>query len=173
MLFSGKVYKPNLTQINIDREFIEKQFHELSAGLLPFSILPDLCNQLKEQLDEESKTIQWNASIVAITPRILDVQNKINSNDFWVGFNGNISSETRLVLQEQITKMLDGVLIENNDYRRVKVLHLISDQDRARILAWIDEFVNEIPRKAKKIGERLSYLEHKRQDISNKTKKCT
>ena len=61
--------------------------------------------------------------------------------------------------------MLDGVLIENNDYRRVKVLHLISDQDRARILAWIDEFVNEIPRKAKKIGERLSYLEHKRQDI--------
>lgn len=162
--FQRESLKSLLIKTDVELEILEKQLHEYSSGLLPFALVPELCKELKSQLETEGNFQQWHVSNNLISPKINNIQKIIRSNEFWDKFSESIPQPTRQKLKNQISEMLSRLLEPNKDFNMIKILHQISEQERFQLISWIDESIQTIPQRIKKIGVQLSILEETRQD---------
>jgi DNA sulfur modification protein DndD len=166
--FQREDLKTQLTHTDIELENAEKQLHELSAGLLPFALVPELCQELESQLISEGELQQWQASNSLLKPKIINIRQTISSNKFWSRLNGNLTIQVRQEMTNQISKMLEELLGPGENQNGKKILHQVSDFERYQLIAWINESIRLTPQKIKNIGDRLVNLERTRQEITIK-----
>jgi DNA sulfur modification protein DndD len=163
--FQRDALKNKLSRADINLEVIEKQLHELSAGLLPFALIPELCLELKAQLVSEGEIQQWQAINSSLKPKISKIRHTISSNDFWADVNGSLPQPIRQKMANQISELLDDLLGKDNSQNRMEILHQVSEYDRFQLISWIDDTFRSIPPKINDIGIQLGNLEHTRQEI--------
>lgn len=166
--FQRESLKDQLSKIDIELEVVRKQLHELSAGLLPFALVPELCQELKSRLLAEGELQKWQASNLLLSPKIRHIRQTINSNEFWVKVNGNLPLQNRQEIVFKINAMLDELLGPDEPKNETVILHNVSDFERYQMIAWIDESIQSVPRKIMDIGERQLKLERTRQEINIK-----
>lgn len=157
--------KTLLARTDLELEVVEKQLHELSASLLPFALIPELCDDLKKQLILEGDIQKWQSSNSLIAPKISDIRQTLYSSQFWESANGSLSSSIRDKISDQISSMLDELLLSESNIPEIKILHKVSDYDRYKIISWIDESKGSIPSKVIETRQNLINLERTRQDI--------
>lgn len=160
--------KNQLSRTNIELELVEKQLHELTAGLLPFALVPELCRELEAQLIAEGEFQKWQASKSLLEPKIVQIQQTISTDEFWSKANGNLPLPERKGMIKQISIMLLGLIEPKDNQDENDVIHHVSDYERFQLISWIGEIIQFLPDKIHIIGEKIGNLEKTRQDITVK-----
>ena len=126
---------------------------DLCAGALPFAFIPEYCKLLQNRLVQE-KTDHLN--ILVSNQIINDIQNLRDRTISKITENNEIPKQQAKQLVADVKKIFDEEIKKNNlkrnhdDEQLIHIKHLsISDQDR--ILNWIDDALEDIPIKVKKI----------------------
>ena len=83
--YAGKREKLKLQRRGLDEEIelTEEKIRRLCAGLLPFTLIPDLCRSLHKRLKKEEKYQQQMAAQAALKSVQEKIVKEINSESFW------------------------------------------------------------------------------------------
>jgi DNA sulfur modification protein DndD len=161
----------DLAQTDAELSQVEHAIHELSTGLLPFSLVPGLCYNLRKQLTAEAEYQQWLASQNIVRPRLTYIREQLASKEFWKTANGSIPAKLRTKISKQLSTLLEGVLESPQQIVDLKIRHDASEQERLQMLGWIEQALNEVPERLKQLTERLEDDESHRQEDEAKLHK--
>jgi len=157
----------NLLQTDALIQQTERSIHELSTGLLPFALVPNLLGELKKQILAESKYQQWASSQSIVRPRISHMRGRIESLDFWNIDDKSISDAAKTKISLELVKLLEGVLATPRSIVKIKIRHQLSDPDRIKLLGWIDTAIGDVPYQIKYLVEQLEKAELVRQELQS------
>jgi DNA sulfur modification protein DndD len=157
--------KLELAQVNTEIDHTVRAFQSLAAGLLPFSLVPELSRGLKERLFAEARQKQWHESQKFFQSKINSIREKYNSDSFWDALDGNLSEEEREKISAQFAALLDEILNLPEDVHASPILHHLSEPDRLQLINWIDQSLQEIPSQARQLINQLEELQQRREEI--------
>jgi DNA sulfur modification protein DndD len=162
--------KNELTHIEAELDQTERLIHDMTAGLLPFALIPELCERLRSQLLAESEYQQWDASQKIMVPRIQSVRDNLSMGSI-LKKDGNVPEELIHRFSQQLNHLLDGLLEPPKKLVHMQLRHQISETERVQLLVWIDQAVTEVPHQFTLLGERLETLEQDRHNTEAKLRK--
>lgn len=122
----------------------EDSIREHCGGLLPFALVPSLCNDLKVRLFLEERSMQAEAGRAFLELAKQQFLKRIHDDDFLAGLKG--ASEG---LRKEIERCLIRILEEPLSIEGVQhpeEVHGLPATDRRQILSWVDQAVNVIPK---------------------------
>ncbi len=159
--------------IRIESELIqtERSIHDMIAGLLPFSLVPELCKKLRTQLLAEAEYQKWDASRKVIGPRIQKIRDSLSMGSTWMRNNSNLPEELIHQFSQHFNQLLDELLELPNEMLEIQLRHQLSEPERLRLIGWIDQAITDIPLQFRLLSERLESLEKERQNIEAKLRK--
>lgn len=135
---------------------LEDSVRELCAGLLPFAVAPALCNQLRDRLLLEERSLQKEAGRALLEPAKVEILKRIQDDAFWVGLT-DIPNGRRTEIQNRLVRAFDEPLsMEQGEH--AKVVHELAASERRQLLSWIDQTLNTIPRTTHGIAAELERL---------------
>jgi DNA sulfur modification protein DndD len=123
----------------------ETTLRELSAGLLPFALIPSLCRELKDRLLAEESLAQEQAARTLLHSKRDAIKRKIGSENFWKGL-GPISSPVKAKLRTRLAEIFETSLRLARRNGEVTAIHHVSAEERSRMLSWIDQATEDIPK---------------------------
>ena len=143
---------------------------QLCAGLLPFAVVPQLCRQLKDQLQREEHAVQVEAGKALLKSAKEELLQRIDANDVWSGFPRS-SRKLKTEIQSRL-----GVVIQESfkveQQESVELIHQLSPPVQRRVLSWIDQATNDyqerprtLAREIEKITDDLKKVEAKLRQI--------
>jgi DNA sulfur modification protein DndD len=159
-----KKWQDRLTQIEIEKEQIKKQIHDLSANLLPFSLVPDLLIDLKVQLQLESRSQSWSASRAALEPKIDQIRETLSESDFW-NKEINVEKEERNSITNNFLFLLDGLLDIPEEIQAVQIRHELSDSEKALLFSWIEQAIEEMPNLSDHLSKKFVKLDNEQKSV--------
>lgn len=152
----------------IDNEILEmeKNIQELCSALFPFSLIPDLCKELRNRLEIEQK--QRNQIIVSSILK-----------ENWKKFEERINSLSELILPK---KEIDVIFSQMKDIfnetfikdtkKELDIIHDISDANQIKILSWIEQSLNFIPQQMIEYTKKLEDATFKRRNLGEMLEKA-
>jgi DNA sulfur modification protein DndD len=132
-------------------ESIDEQLRELCAGLLPFSLCPELSLRLKETLIKEQDYQVWEISHEFSKKMGDELEKSMSDKSFWDSIDANLKSDVKKRIASNIHSKLSSFAETPEKYKDFIPIHRISRTDSERLIQWIDEVTSEIPGKLKKI----------------------
>ena len=143
---------------------------QLCAGLFPFAVIPQLCRQLKDQLQREEQAVQVEAGKALLKTAKEELLQRIDANDVWSGFPRSSST-----LKAKLQSRLGAVIRESfkvEPQESVELIHQLSPPVQRRVLSWIDQATNDyqerprtLARDIEKIMRNLNKVEAKLRQI--------
>jgi DNA sulfur modification protein DndD len=162
-------------EVELDQE--NSTLRELCSGLLPFTLVPQYCNLLKNRLTQERQNMSQltcsKESLNLITNIKQKVTGKVKSSDYLSDkYKKSLLADLKKIFETELP-LLRTAGNKNNkqNQRNVKITPHLSDLDQNKILAWIDVVQNNLPRKIKNVGshyENLTKELQKTQDLLRK-----
>jgi DNA sulfur modification protein DndD len=115
---------------------VEAALREMCGGLLPFMLVPQLCEQLRQQLAAEQSATESGASeqIVGATKTL--VVGQLDTPEFWIEFP-KLSPAVRKKLKSRIGKLFDEVGKAENA-NRTEPVHQLSSTLIRQVTSWLD-----------------------------------
>jgi DNA sulfur modification protein DndD len=115
---------------------VETALRDMCSGLLPFMLVPQLCEQLRQQLDAEQTAIDSGAGkqVVRATKHL--VVGQLDTPEFWVEFP-KLSPATRKKLRSRIGKLFDDAGKTKNA-NRTESVHQLSSTLIRQVTGWLD-----------------------------------
>jgi len=115
---------------------VEASLRERCAGLLPFTIVPHLCEQLGKQLLAEQMVTDSNSNTQVIKKTKNHVLGQLDISDFWTDFP-KLLPATRKKLKTQIGKVFEEMVTTNNG-NHAEVIHQLSPILVRQLTGWLD-----------------------------------
>jgi DNA sulfur modification protein DndD len=123
---------------------LEDSIREFCAGLLPFAVIPTLCNQLKDRVLLEERAMQAEAGEALLESAKLEILKRLQDGVFWAGLT-DVSDALRTGIKNRLIRAFQEPLsVERGE--RVEVVHEVSASERRQLLSWIDQAVNVVPK---------------------------
>lgn len=161
--YAGKREKLKLQRRGLDEEIelTEEKIRRLCAGLLPFTLIPDLCRSLHKRLKKEEKYQQQMAAQAALKSAQEKIVKEINSESFWKEVP--LLHPQRKELVDRIAETFERNI--NIEEGSLQISHQISFMDRKKILDWIDQTLNHVPMGLREYSANLEKLIRQCQDV--------
>jgi len=161
--YAGKREKLKLQRRGLDEEIelTEEKIRRLCAGVLPFTLIPDLCRSLHKRLKKEEKYQQQMAAQAALKSAQEKIVKEINSESFWKEVP--LLHPQRKELVDRIAETFKRNI--NIEEGSLQISHQISFMDRKKILDWIDQTLNHVPMGLRAYSANLEKLIRQRQDV--------
>jgi len=133
----------------------EDAVRELCAGLLPFTLLPQLCGELRSQIQKESESERLEAA-----QEVMDaVRKQVTTAIGTFKVDGKkLSPTVRSRLQQTISEILDDSVAAKGTPR----LHDLSAAEKRRLLGWLDGSIGEAAKTATRYAQSMEAL-HRQQ----------
>jgi DNA sulfur modification protein DndD len=141
---------------------LSEQLRELSAGLLPFALVPGLCRTLADKLTREAKLHRQGVAGELLQERVSDMELALQNDELWEDLN--LPSGTRDVLADRIAQLMRRAssVVEFNGQAPI---HRLAEPEHDRLQAWIAQALHSVPQQATTLGERLRNLKKERRRI--------
>lgn len=151
-----------LTNITEDIESIAEELRELSSGLLPFALVPELCRTLADKLTYEAKLYRQSIAGELLQERFSDVELALQSDKIWRELD--MPAEARDAISERLSRLMReaGPTVEVGEQTSV---HHLAEPEHNRLRDWIAQALHSVPREAQSLGERLRKLKSERRAI--------
>jgi len=132
---------------------LEDLVRQHCAGLLPFTLVPALCDRLKQQLlrEEEATRIEAGQTLVKAAKR--EILKRLEPDILWSGQEG-VSDETKQYLHSRIRRAL-GSPLNVEQLEKVPLVHQLSDSTARNLLAWIEQAASDVAPALKATDEEL------------------
>ena len=132
-------------KLEVEIEVQRRSAQELSGGLLPFAIIPQMCRRVAARLNQEKEYEHGVASQQTLKKQLEQVEAKITSSQFWTNLGVTMDERgQRKALAEIEATLKQATPSSNMDPQ--EVILRVSEQDRQMLLAWMDRAADEIPR---------------------------
>ncbi|MDG7044839.1 MAG: DNA sulfur modification protein DndD [Nitrososphaerota archaeon] len=133
---------------------LEERIREIASSLLPFAIVPSLCDDVNNRLKVEEELQQKAAARELLHKAISEFGEKLGKADFWVDLQIDAVSKA-LITSKAIETVKQVTLVQDTDQEKGIILHQISALDRQKIENWIDQSINWVPAELKGLTEHL------------------
>jgi len=144
-----------LTAVQSEIESVSEQLRELSAGLLPFALAPELCQALSQRLAQEADLHRQRVAAAYWQEQVERVESSLQNGDLWQGLD--VSGDARQVL----ARRLAGMLREPGPFyaagHQLPVHHL-AQPEQAQVQEWIAQALHVVPQQAQVLGRQLRGL---------------
>ena len=144
-----------LNGLESDRQMYENTLVDLCNDLLPFSIVPELLQNLEQSLKREADQKRKELAADLFKETCYSLINEISGKRFWNGLK--MSPDTRSQVTDRLRKAINS--LGSNGFGENIVIHDITDVERQRIPEWIRIATTETPSKAIKLCKDLSSLD--------------
>jgi DNA sulfur modification protein DndD len=131
-------FKDNLDSQMNEVEELSMQARNYSAGLLPFLIVPDLCQQLSEQLKQEATLQSWKSGSVIAKELVHDSCSELVNQIASISGGGLASTQ----IEACIKNVLGSMSNVPDELADVKVIHHLSNDQHQKALHGINELGN-------------------------------
>lgn len=134
----------------------EESLRQLCAGLLPFALIPKLCQQLKDQLLLEEQAAQLAAAQELLCAAKKEILQRLEAPDWWSAI-----SEVPEGLKAQIAAHLAQTIMEPFPVERaepVEILHQLSRSVQRQLLSWIGQATGDLTQTAREAARELEKL---------------
>ncbi len=143
-------------------ERVADQLRELSAGLLPFSLAPELCQALSQRLAQEADIRRRQAAGELWQEKLVRLGAALQSEDLWQ--EAEASLKTRQILSKRLERLIremEPSLASDEQ----SLLHHLAEPEEKQLQGWITLALDAIPQRVQSLGQRMKELEDKRQSI--------
>jgi len=141
-------------------ESVSKNIQELCMGVLPFSIIPHNLEQVKNQLNKDSKILKKKFEDEFLDSKVQEITKSLNSNELWNEFNFDKNTKENLI--EHLLKFFKPI----SNQQQEEGLFNFSVQDTSKLLDKINKANGPINEKLQKetgefykINEELQKIE--------------
>jgi DNA sulfur modification protein DndD len=142
---------------------VQNEIRELCAGLFPFTIVPELCNSLKIQLESEEQFQKQHA----LSKEINNLLEK-----------GRLRSRKLLKKFPQIPKSAWEECVEifvnilssssSKEQTEVNVIHDFSFSEKSEIISWVNQVSSSVPKRMRELSVRLEKSTRELQVVESK-----
>ena len=137
-------------------ETLGSQIREVCNGLLPFSLTPSLCRQLRDRLIKESEIEEWNSAQRVLEERNQRLLGGLTGDGFWKSvLDQQLSPDIRDSITERIVNLLSEQLQPSETFEDFHQVHHLSMPESQQLLSWIDLCLSEIPEKFHELNEQF------------------
>lgn len=157
-------YKVARIRIEAEIEQVEQALRNLCAELLPFAIVPDYTEKVKEQLLKEAELQQWEAARSFIEEKLEIIQREIAGGDFWYGTGAEILVELQQAVSVRITQTLKRLVEPPEQICQTPLRHRVSAPEQRQLLQWIEASQTYLPEQVQSLTTRLTQLTKKRRE---------
>ena len=131
----------------------EDALRQLCAGLLPFALIPSLCEQLKEQLLSEEHAAQVEAGRALLQSAKEEILQRVGAADFWAELPG-LPEKLKTDIQNRLLQTIEEPF-HIGQMEQVEDVHQLSTLVQRQLLSWIDQAIHEIPKQARSLAREL------------------
>jgi DNA sulfur modification protein DndD len=152
--------KDQRAKLESKKETLEEQIRQEVKGDLPFALAPELCRNVRDRLQEESKKQHASAAREHVVEELDEIAAERKD---------TLVSETELT-EEEVTKIV-GELQSELHKRSVEIegdqqlATSFSEQQRQRMYTIVDEALNEVPKRMADLASRLEQIVRDRNDV--------
>jgi DNA sulfur modification protein DndD len=148
---------------------LEGELRELANGLLPFALVPHLCVQLRERINQEASLRRRVIENDILKNVDTSIAKALSSTLFWtddVGFEP--PADLRYKLAKAVSALVQGIFTDPCD-TPAKPVHDLSDRDTHALLTALGIVLDELPKRVAKvssiIGQAQQRLHKVEQDL--------
>ncbi len=161
---AGSWFAERLNELQLKRERLtteidlqRRQVQELTSGLMPFAIAPQICLWVAERLRLEAEYERGKAAQQVLVDQIERISNELSKPEFWI----DTGLDNRAV-QEKILARLTATLrqtIQTPDISAQEIILRVSEQERQTLQGWIDLATTQTPHEFCRAIDHLEDLE--------------
>lgn len=151
-----------LADIDGEIKTAAEELHEVSAGLLPFALAPELCLSLKGRLAQEAEIHRRRIADELWQERLQQAETTLGDEDLWQGFS--LSAQQRADLTHRLTHMLRET---PSQYAATdqRLVHRLADSDREQLQSWIDEALGSTASRTRALSSQLRRQQAERKQL--------
>lgn len=163
------VLQEQLAAVHKEIEVINGQLRELSAGLLPFALAPELCQALSRRLVEEADLRRRRAADHLWQEKVDHLERSLQDEALWQDVK--VPPHARRLLTQRLVSMLreEQAAYEVGDQT---LRHHLSDFEQERLQGWINQALHAVPQQVQALGQRMRRLQAERQRIERDLKRA-
>jgi len=165
----GANFLQERTRLETDQKEVERQLErtrnairELANELLPFAVTPNWSRVLRQRLQHEAQVDESRLALRLHKESAEKVAQALSSEKFRKRVLSNIPDRDWQKLTREIKKLLLPDQSENYE----PVLHSLSVQRREQLIGFIDQVLDEVPRRMEELGRQLEGLEERQRKIA-------
>ena len=148
-------YKDKLNQV--ERELVEtrRKLREIYSGLFPFTIIPELCQQLRDRILEESRKKSEIDSL-----DILQVKKAEFSKLFFSSIEYHDVFPDQIYKEKFVDDIFDTFknLINDPSEKNFYFINDFSEKELAQVMYWTDQSIKSLPDEIKFLSNRYEKL---------------
>ena len=158
------VLQERLVVVQQEIEIIANRLRELSAGLLPFALAPELCQALSQRLAREAEVHRHQVADQLWEERVTRLEAVLQGEELW-----HDVVEVPVYDRRTLAQRLVSMLRERETSYRVSVneplLHHLAEPEQERLQGWITQALHALPQQVQDLGQRMQALRSERQRI--------
>ena len=168
----GSWFAERLGDLKLRRERLEAEIdlqrrraQELTNGLMPFAVAPQMCLGVAERLRLEGEYEQGIAAQQVLTDQLKHVSGELATPEFWADTGLNVNSATRQRILAKLTSIMRQT-IQIPDVSEEEVILRVSEQERRMLLNWVDLATTQAPQEFCHAIGRLNGLERELEQVN-------
>jgi len=168
----GSWFAERLGELKLRRERLEAEIdlqrrraQEMTNGLMPFAIAPQMCLWVAERLRLEAEYEQGVAVQQVLTDQLERVSDELTTSEFWADVGVDVDSKAKQkVLAKVASTLSQAVQIPN--IAEEEIILRVSEQDRQALLNWIELSTTQVPREFCQAIDHLDKLEQELEQVN-------
>jgi len=156
------VLQKRLAEIQQEIEKMSEELRELGAGLMPFALVPELCQALSQRLNREVESQRWQIAAEFWQERANNIESVLQGDDLWQGLD--VPLDARQALSRRIVHRLrePGAFYVTD---RESLIHRLAQPEHEQLQKWIAQALHAVPEQVQVLGQRLRELRAERSRI--------
>lgn len=148
---------------------VENEIRNLCSGLFPFSLVPNLCESVRDQIGKEQEYQSWESNRRYWKKKQNEIKDGLDSNNFWEGLD--FSSDQKTSIKDKFLSLMSNAT-DPNTCEDVSSIHDLSEKDQQVLLADIEICLKQVPKNMADLCSKLEKLNKKRLSIEKKFNKA-
>jgi len=128
---------------------LENDIRRYAENLLPFTIIPQLCERLESQLSVERKIQDWSAVEKVVEQRGSKFKKAVKT--LIRRHDKSVSKDLLTSIESEVSEALIQFIKKPQEIDNAKVIHNLSDDQHSRILLGIERARSEVPAQVEKL----------------------
>src|SRR5258705_2976785 len=148
------VQEERLTTIQKEIEETKAEVHTLMSDLLPFCVVPRLCEALRIRLSRELEVQRLITANLVWEERVAKVKKALKKDELWSGIK--VSAKIRKGFVDRLIRELSSAPKGTLESR---IIHNLAESEHQQLQSWISQTLQAIPEQARTICKKLAELQ--------------
>lgn len=149
------IWQERLIVVQQERGVAEAQLRELCGLLLPFTLIPDLCQRLSRRLIEEAQAQRHQIAVDVWQKKMTHVEKSIKDGILWSDVALHKTDRERI--EDRLVQLLQTMIATDAD-KTTPIIHHLAEAEQNKLQDWIAQARHGIPQQIQLLGEHLQDL---------------